>query len=231
MNPNQPPNDYVPDQYAVAPSVSSGKGKWIFFTILFLVLTVAAAGVALYVNSKSKQQINSLNAELSASKSQAANLQEEVDKLNADNANLTYIVIPGIGARMKRSDDLKNVAYYTDVKSNPNQPFTRFTSNEVLGQVMLNPAGPFSSNQCALIDSPLGAITRYKADTVVNGKKVQDQLSDTVKKAGDFYYVYASPQSACSSNANIQDVAVKQQKALSEAFKTIEPIPARNLSN
>jgi hypothetical protein len=172
---------------------------------------------------------NKVLSELSESQSQLqisrninAQMQSQIETMRTANTNAQYILMADIGVRIPKNASLVNVVVGEDTTVNPNQPFAHFTSSEILTSVMAYPAGPYSSNQCALGDSPLGVITRYNPGSKVFGKTVETITDANVKKLGDYYYVYTNSASSCTSNKSVSDIVTAQQQAFAAAFANLE---------
>lgn len=223
MAPEQETDPYL-EAATVKPKSSAGKTV----AIVFLILILIAATVGMYLLYRSRvqlqQQLNNLNSQLNQLGNINQDLQNQLNAAKASVTDATYITITDQGVRIKKSDDIKNLVYFTDKSAF--SPFTHFTSVEVLGQVMLNPSGPYDTNQCALGDSPLGVITRYLPGSNYAGKKIEEVNDPNVKKVGDRYFVYSNPQASCTGNKAVQDVISRQQQALQKAFASIELIPS-----
>ncbi len=216
------------DQLIAAAQAQRKGGAGKVVAIVFLVLILIACLVGMYLLYRSRvqlqQQLNTVNSQLTQLGNTNQDLQTQLTAAKAGITDSTYITITDQGVRIKKSDDTKNLVYFTDKSAF--SPFTHFTSVEILGQVMLNPSGPYGTNQCALGDSPLGVITRYLPGSNYAGKKIEEVQDPNVKKVGDRYYVYSNPQASCTGNKAVQDVISRQQQALQKAFTSIEAIPS-----
>jgi len=209
------------------PVYKSSHGKTVAIVLLVLVLLFTGAGVYLIYSSRLRilHELNDTQTQLQVARDVNSQLQTQITTLKTANSHAQYIIMSELGVRIPKTSDLQNIVSGTETIASPNQPFTHFTSAEILTSVMANPAGPYSSNQCALSDSPLGVITRYESGSIVFGKKVETLTDPMVKKLGSFYYVYTNSPSQCSSNRIVNAIITPQQQAFAAAFANLELIP------
>lgn len=218
----------MPEEHQHLPvEKKSSTGKTVAIVLLVLVIIIAALGVFLMYTSRVKilSELNDTQTQLQTSREVNAQLQTQLDTLKTANSNSQYLLMKEIGVRIPKTAALQDVVFGSVVEASPNQPFTHFTSAEILTAVMANPAGPYSPNQCALSDSPLGVITRYSAGSTVFGKKVETITDANVKKLGDYYYVYTNSASQCTSNGKVSAIITGQQQQFAAAFANLELLP------
>lgn len=211
-----------------APTEEKTQGKTIAIVLLVLCIVVALILSFLAFSSRAQvlSELNESQNQLQISRNLNAQLQTQVETMRSANNNAQYILISDMGVRIPKTADLQNVVVGVETVANPKQPFAHFTSSEILAAVMSNPAGPYSSNQCALGDSPLGVITRYSSGSIVYGKKVETITDPNVKKIGDYYYVYSNSATSCTSNKTVSDYITSQQQKFAAAFANLEAITA-----
>lgn len=206
------------------PELESSNGKTVAIVVLVLVIILALLGMFLMFSSRAKMlaELTDAQNQLQLSRNLNSQLQSQVETLRTANTNAQYILMNGMDVRIPKTADLQNIVVGEEITINPNQPFIHFTSTEILAAVMAHPAGPYSSNQCALGDSPLGVITRYNSGNTVFGKKIETIVDANVKKLGDYYYVYTNSASSCSSNTAVSEIVTAQQQAFAAAFANLE---------
>jgi hypothetical protein len=194
--------------------------------ILVLIIIIMIILVFLSYSSRSSvlTELNNTQNQLQISRNINSQLQTQIENMRTANTNAQYILMSDINARIPKTISLMNVVVGVETNVSPSQPFAHFTSSEILTGIMAHPAGPYSSNQCALGDSPLGVITRYSAGSKVFGKVVDTIIDQNVKKLGNYYYVYSNSATSCSSNQAVSEIIIAQQQAFAAAFANIELI-------
>ncbi len=212
------------------PESSQGKTIGIVLLVLFIMVALIISFLAFSSRAQVLSELNEAQNQLQISRNLNAQLQSQVETMRSANNNAQYVLISDMGVRIPKTADLQNVVVGVETVANPKQPFAHFTSSEILAAVMSNPAGPYSSNQCALGDSPLGVITRYSSGSVVFGKKVETLTDSNVKKIGDYYYVYTNSATSCTSNKVVSDYITAQQQKFAASFSSLEPITASTIT-
>lgn len=208
------------------PDNQNTQGKTVAIVLLVLCIVVALVLSFLAFSSRAQvlTELSDTQNQLQISRDLNAQLQTQVETMRSANNNAQYILITDMGVRIPKTADLQDVVVGVETVANPKQPFAHFTSAEILAAVMSNPAGPYSSNQCALGDSPLGVITRYSSGSTVYGKKVETISDANVKKIGDYYFVYSNSATSCTSNKIVSDYITAQQQQFAAAFANLEAI-------
>ncbi len=209
---------------------SQGKTVAIVLLVLCIFLSLMLSFLAFSSRAHVLTELKESDNQLQISRNVNAQLQTQIETMRTANNNAQYILISDMGVRIPKTADLQNVVVGIETVANPKQPFAHFTSGEILAAVMSNPAGPYSSNQCALGDSPLGVITRYSSGSVVSGKKVETITDTNVKKIGDYYYVYTNSATSCTSNKVVSDYITAQQQKFASAFASLEAITTSTIN-
>jgi hypothetical protein len=181
--------------------------KTIWLVIIILALIASNTGWALFYL---KQQ-GELTAQINTLKAQNIKLTKDNKDLQSkdDSVDTTvYREIPELGVKYKVTDQTKDLTYTYLADGTVRIGFST---------VALTDAGCDSSGMAA------GAIARYKAgdmNATGNGDTPIEKVKDA-KKIGNYYYLYAAPQSVCSDNQKSQELQGPAKLSASKAFDTL----------
>ncbi|MDQ5943945.1 MAG: hypothetical protein QG658_11 [Patescibacteria group bacterium] len=198
---------------------SKGGGKG--FLVFLLIVALVAAGIFGYLWWTEKQQV--------------ATLQSEVDKLTEANKGLSgetttavatsdTRTIPELGLSYAFGDDVAAVTYRfretTDANKQAHKVITFSSTKVVEAERKVSNTAP----KCTAEFGPLGSLTSYATGDTYKGGKIEDVEVDneTVLKLGDTYFVYEAAQSACSSDATVQEVVTAEKTAVQAFVKSLK---------
>lgn len=173
------------------PKQSRGFSLPLLVTAMFVVLVGGFIAWRLFA-PKTSSQIAPPQAKPSNSQAQTTS-----------DPNAGYVVLKEWGVRFKPASNLGDIQY-TIGNRTPNVDGTAVFSTSVLSAY---------SNSCSAKQNskaPLGILTRTKAAK----QEFTSESGAFVKKIGDYYYQYVTPQSACAEDAaNLPAVPLAEFKS------------------
>lgn len=205
------------------------KGATGIIAILLAILVLAAgAGAAFFYLqwSDARDQLSSVESDLDSERAKITSLQAEVAELDEESQAVepeaaAYVVIKELGVRYKVTAENKDLIYaYLGTTTAENIKTIGFSTVK-LSDVREGTAAN-AQNPCGVSKGSLGMISRY--DTGAPAAGVVN------RKVGDFTYVFASPQNACTTSvpgAELEAVTA-QVKAV---FDALELIPAEDTAD
>lgn len=221
------------------PAKRSHKTRWIVIAlVVILVLAINATWGWLYSNKRNnfhsqlnnakqtasdqKNKTQQLASELADSKQRLA--EKDKQKPDSQQTSSDFRQIPELGVQYSLNDSTKDLTYsYTGSDS---IGFSTAALVDFGQQDFPNKGTCFASN------APIGGITMYKPGSTVqsNGSSSGTPIEqvDGAKKVGDNYFIFNSPQAACTKN-HIDDEKSALQIAKG-AFDSLAPIDQSNTS-
>lgn len=193
--------------------------------IILFILLLGAAATSFYFYNKDKSDTSDL-------RTQKANLQNQVNQLQGANAqaakaaaaNTNAIQIKEWGVQFTPSSNTKDILYFTVSDT------AFFTT-----QALLTAAYPSAANAslntdnfCSFSEDPIGQVVRGKAgskDPHSGGTTIEK--NPTAIKIGDYYYVFVTPQAACSPDKTVDALESKITTSLTADIKTLKAIPTQ----
>lgn len=188
-----------------------------------LVLAAAAGAVYFYLQwNDTRDQLSGVESSLSSEQAKNSTLVNQLAELSDEEDAvadaLLYVDVPEFGVRYKSTDDNQNLIYsYLGATSEGSKTigFTTVALADIReGQ------GTNLRNSCAT--NGLGMITRYDDGT---RELIGGTVSEFGKKVGDYFYVFATPQSVCTTQVKASELEAMtaQVKAI---YESLEVIPA-----
>lgn len=185
--------------------------KTIWLVLIILALIASNTGWALFYLKQQGEMTAKINT-LTAQNLKLTKDNKELQNADSETDNTTvYREIPELGVKYKVTDDTKNLTY------------TYSAENKLpgigLSTVALTDAGCDSSGKVA------GSIGQYKAGFDLNatgsGEKMPVEKFEDAKKIGNYYYLYAVPQSVCSENEQALKLQGPAKLSASKAFESL----------
>lgn len=160
--------------------------------IVLLALAVLGLVTAYYFQS---DHVASLEYQVAHLKTSAEDAQKEPVKSEETPAAI-YREIPELGVKYKLTEQTKDLTY--SFRSNEDGT-VRIAVFSTVAMSAMKGTG-IEEFPCTSSTAPSGSFTLYK-----NGNEVMQggrMVKDIARKIGDYYYVYAHPQYACSLSPN-----------------------------
>lgn len=180
--------------------------------IVVLVLTVLGLVVAYYFQS---DHVVSLEYQVSSLRTSAKDAQKEAKKSEATPVAVAYREIPELGVKYKLTDETKDLTY--SIMTNENGQIRVADFSTVAMSAMKGSGGDFP---CTSPHAPSGGLTLYmNGNEVIQGGRM---VKDVAKKVGNYYYLYAHPQFACSVNGQTVKGLETSIDAVKAAFDSLE---------
>jgi flagellar basal body-associated protein FliL len=208
-------NQYQYEQNA-APRPS--KKGLVTLTVIAAILFVTAVGLGT-VYFLEMGRANDLQHQVSDLKTTTAQLNDAMAKKMAEPTGSTkpavnYREIPELGVKYKLTDQIKDLTYSIKLHDNDSARDASFSTVALSG--LQNNAKEYP---CLSQNAPSGTISRYvNGDQMLMGKTVKE----IGKKLGNYYYVYAHPQYACSINGATADGLQASIDAVKAAYDSLE---------
>ena len=176
--------------------------------IVLLVLAVLGLVTAYYFQS---DHLTSLEYQVAHLKTSA----EDAKKSEKAPAAVMYREIPELGVKYKLTNETKDLTY--SIRTNENGQIRIADFSTVAMSAMKDSGGDFP---CTSPHAPSGGLTLY-----MNGNEFMQggrMVKDVAKKVGNYYYLYAHPQFACSVNGQTVKGLETSIDAVKAAFDSLE---------
>ncbi len=122
-----------------------------------------------------------------------------------------YLEIKEFGIKLTLSNEIKDAVYYYDATNT--YPLVRVST-----QTLIDKSGGTCDPK---VSSPFGTIRRTLDPTQPDGSVLKPNGSTVFQFEGS-YYVFTTPNQACSSNAVIANLETMQLASFKEAVKTMQ---------
>ncbi len=221
------------------PAKRSHKTRWIIIAlVVILVLAINATWGWLYSNKRSdfhsqlndakqtaqtqKDKNSQLADELAASKQRLADKDKQ--KPDSQQTSSDYRQIPELGVQYKLEDGAEDLIY-------------SYTGSDSIGfstAALVDFGQEESPNKgtCFASNSPIGGITMYKPGSSVQSNRGSSETPieqiEGAKKVGENYFVFNSPQAACTKNHTDDEKSALQISK--GAFDSLAPIDQSSTS-
>lgn len=216
------------------PAKRSHKTRWIVIAlVIILVLAINATWGWLYHNKRSDfhNQLNDAKQTAQTQKNKSSQLANELadskqrlakkdsQKTQTQSTASDYREIPELGVKYKLDDETKDLTYsYTGNNS------VGFSTPELVdfGQQDFPNKGT-----CLATNAPSGSIVMYEPGSTLKATNGSDsgtpiEQAAGVKKVGDNYFIFRTPQAVCTKNhADAEKSAVQAAK---EVFGSLAPV-------
>ena len=216
------------------PAKRSHKTRWIVIALIILLVIAINATWGWLYSSKRTDFHNQLNDAKQTTKTQKdanAKLANELadskarladkdsQKPDTQQTSSDYREIPELGVKYKLDDETKDLTY-------------SYTGNDSIGFSTVSLIGfgqedfP-NKGACIASSAPSGSITMYEPGDMVktpgtNSAGTPVEQVEGAKKVGDNYFIFTSPQSACTkTHTDDEKSAVQTAK---DAFNSLAPI-------
>lgn len=206
---------------------SKAKTMWLLVILFLLVLSNTVWGLfALQLNNEREQETKSASSLAIQKLSLESKLKDveatksEVPK-ESSATDTSWRQIPELGVKFKATETNRDLTYsYDTFKEGSATVETILLSTTKL--IQASEKDDTGRSLCSSNNGPAGAITKYKAGTILPvAGTVVDEVKDAVK-VGDSYLIFQKSQSLCSDKLS-SDQAAATNVAYT-TFKTLQPI-------
>lgn len=144
------------------------------------------------------------------------------DSKETKDPNSGYLLIKEFGVRFKLPDGVNELLYEIREFESESMAGKMIKTADLSSQALIDAEAKAGAaiNQCSADFAPLGTISRYQKGELVRDVPIEQAGAVVV---GDYYYLFTSPQAACSGDAGVNDLATTQLKAVSKAIAGLEP--------
>lgn len=131
--------------------------------------------------------------------------------------------IPELSLTYKLDDATNKLTYRyresVDADKKVHRVLTFSSTDIISAERAISNAAP----KCTAEFSPLGLVSEYVTGDTYKGTKIETQKVDDTSlfKVGDNYYVYETPQTACSADKTVQAAVTTAKSNLAEMLKTL----------
>lgn len=196
---------------------------WMIVTAV-LVLALGGLAAVYYLQTVAmKDKTSNLQSQVDTANAQVAAKQKQLDDKAAAAADdsTVYREIPEIGVKYKLTEANKDVTY-AYLSGDSKSAVIGFSTVEIAGGIKVTDKKTGAvSYPCSGANAPLGVISKYVDGSTEVGVGPGMTAAAIGKKIGGAYYVYQSPQAACSADTSLdsqQSAGVKDVKAIYDSL-------------
>ena len=178
---------------------NSQRGFIIPLVIAIIAILAIGGGVYIYQRNESRPESESINIVSQTNSATTTNSQGVITQTNFE--------IKELGIKFKLTDEIKDLTY---VMSSDNKTASFSTKSLKLT----------GGNYCTASYGPIGSISANQDNLIARGE-LPTKDSDDFRKINNQWVYYTHPQATCSDNKEVQDLTIRQIKALQNAFKSV----------